>query len=196
MDMSVARANDAEAMRFSHLWNLAGLFTGLRLAAACAMPWLEPTAWLLPVYLFALLTDILDGWVARRTGTTSAAGAALDAWVDKILHVNLLWSLTLADRLPALWMPALFARELIQAPMIPLLVRRFRKLEGPPPASSWFGKGATIGLALTTVSAIVGPTSQLLAGTTALLSLCAGLDYARRHRPDAALLGWLRERAS
>ena len=42
------------------------------------MPWLEPTAWLLPVYLVALLTDVLDGWVARRSGTTSAAGAVLD----------------------------------------------------------------------------------------------------------------------
>ncbi len=183
-------------MRFSHLWNLAGLLTLARLVAACAMPWLEPTPWLLPVYLVALVTDVLDGWVARRTGTTSAAGAALDAWVDKILHVNLLWSLTLADRMPVMWMPALFARELIQAPMIPLLVRRFRKLEGPPPASSWVGRGATIGLAVTTVSAIVGHPSQVLAGSTALLSIAAGFDYARVHRPDAALLGWVRGRAS
>jgi phosphatidylglycerophosphate synthase len=187
MDASIARAQVAEAMRFSHLWNLAGFLTGARLVAACAMPWLEPTAWLLPVYVLALVTDVLDGWVARRTGTASAAGAALDAWVDKILHVNLLWSLTLAGRLPVMWMPALFARELLQAPMIPLLVHRFRTLRGPPPAASWFGRGTTIGLACTTVSAIVGHPSQVLAGVTALLSVCAGLDYARVHRPDIVL---------
>ena len=179
-------------MRFSHLWNLAGLLTGLRLAVAVGVPWLEPTAWLLPAYLAALATDVLDGTVARRTGTASAAGAALDAWVDKILHVNLALTLGVAGRMAWSWMPALFAREMLQACMIPLLIHRFRTLRGPPPATSPLGRAATVALALTMGLLVAGIAAPALMVLTGLLSAASGLHYGWIHRPDRELARWLR----
>lgn len=40
------------------------------------------TGWLLAIVIPTLLLDAADGWVARRTGTSSAAGALLDMQVD------------------------------------------------------------------------------------------------------------------
>ncbi|MEN9787695.1 MAG: hypothetical protein RLZZ299_2959 [Pseudomonadota bacterium] len=179
-------------MRFSHLWNLAGLLTGLRLAVAVGVPWLEPTPWLLPAYLAALGTDVLDGVVARRTGTASAAGAALDAWVDKILHVNLALTLGVAGKMAWAWMPALFARECLQALMIPLLIHRFRTLRGPPPATSHLGRAATIALALTMGLLVAGVSAPALMALTGVLSVASGLHYGWVHRPDREFARWLR----
>src|SRR5262245_51591078 len=88
------------------IWNPAGALTLSRLAIAAGMPFLLPTPWALPAYLLAIATDVVDGMVARRMGTASASGAALDGWIDKILHVNLGWSLAVADRIPDWWMLA------------------------------------------------------------------------------------------
>jgi len=41
----------------------------------------------------AALTDLVDGWLARRSGTASARGAALDSWADGALAVALLIAL-------------------------------------------------------------------------------------------------------
>jgi phosphatidylglycerophosphate synthase len=40
------------------------------------------TGWLLALAITTLALDAVDGWVARRTGTSSAAGALLDMQVD------------------------------------------------------------------------------------------------------------------
>jgi phosphatidylglycerophosphate synthase len=191
MDVLLPGAHVADRMRFSHLWNLAGLLTGLRLAIAVGVPWLEATPWLLPAYLAALLTDVLDGVVARRTGTASAAGAALDAWVDKILHVNLALTLAVAGRMAWAWLPVLFARECLQALMIPLLVHRFRTLRGPPPAASALGRAATIALAVTMGVLIAGIEAPALMVLTGVLSTASGLHYGWIHRPDRELARWL-----
>ncbi len=37
------------------------------------------------VFIIAAFTDFLDGWVARKQGTTSTLGAALDPLADKLL---------------------------------------------------------------------------------------------------------------
>jgi len=67
---------------------IANGLTALRLlliapvTAAFAAPALLP-AWLLPLMiLLAIVTDLLDGWVARRTGTASAAGQLFDHGTD------------------------------------------------------------------------------------------------------------------
>lgn len=42
------------------------------------------------VFLFAAVTDYLDGWLARRLGVVSNFGKLMDALTDKILNVGLL----------------------------------------------------------------------------------------------------------
>lgn len=40
----------------------------------------------LVVYTLTGVTDVLDGWVARRTGTASRFGAMLDSWADLLFY--------------------------------------------------------------------------------------------------------------
>jgi phosphatidylglycerophosphate synthase len=58
----------------------------------------------LELYIAAALTDLLDGWLARRSGRASDFGARLDGLVDNIFSVALLPFLLLA-------FPGLFARH-------------------------------------------------------------------------------------
>lgn len=168
-------------MSLRQLCNAAGALTALRLAIAAAMPFVLPTPWALPVYAFALFTDVLDGWVARRTGTASAAGAAFDGWVDKTLHVNLAWSLAVADRMPDWFLLAWFSRELLQVVMHPVLMHRFRTGTGPPPRTTVLGRVTTVLLAVSVVRVILGSDALLTTIATGIAGTAAGIHYGWIH---------------
>ena len=50
------------------------------------------------IFLFAALTDWLDGWLARRMGQTSDFGKFMDALSDKILVLGMFVSLLALDK--------------------------------------------------------------------------------------------------
>ncbi len=54
----------------------------------------------LALFLFASLSDLIDGWLARRFAWESSLGRLLDPAADKILLLTVLISLTLSDVLP------------------------------------------------------------------------------------------------
>lgn len=67
------------------------------------------------IFVFAGLTDQLDGYIARKTGTSTKLGALLDLMADKLLIcIILIWllnsSVTLAFFIPA---AIIISRELI-----------------------------------------------------------------------------------
>ena len=167
------------SVRFADLATVASSFSVLRIALAALIP-LLPQPWWLPVYLVALSTDVIDGMVARRTGTVSTAGATLDAWADKILHGNVAWTLVNAGIIPGWWMLAWFAREILQVPMVFALVHRWRTGVGSP-STRLSGRLTTILLSLVTVLALVGWPSLLLTVAVLVLGMMAGIEYARLH---------------
>jgi CDP-diacylglycerol--glycerol-3-phosphate 3-phosphatidyltransferase len=59
---------------------------GLYEHGAAGTQWLLNAA--LGVYLVAGITDVLDGWIARRWNLTSAFGRIADPFVDKVLVVG------------------------------------------------------------------------------------------------------------
>lgn len=168
-------------MQLRQLYNVAGALTFSRLLLAAAMPFVVPTPWGLWVYLFALLTDVVDGAVARRTGTASAAGAAFDGWVDKTLHVNLGWTLAVLDRMPDWWMLAWFSRELIQVVMHPVLMHNFRTGRGPAPRTSLLGRITAILLAVSTVTVLCDGDALVPTVLTGAFGTAAGLHYGWIH---------------
>lgn len=170
-------------MRFRDLYTAASAITVARLGLAIAAPWWAPTSWAVWVYLLALATDVLDGEVARRTGTCTRAGAAFDGWVDKILHVNLGWSLAVADRIPDVWMLAWCAREILQAPMVFLLVHRFRTAEAPPPRTSVWGRLTAVALAVAVVSVLVGADALVPTVVAGVAGTASGVWYGARYLP-------------
>ena len=80
---------------------LANLITGTRILCSTALlfcPAFSPS--FVVLYLVSGLTDMVDGAVARKTGTVSAFGAKLDTAADFVFVAVCLWKL-----LPSLAVP-------------------------------------------------------------------------------------------
>ena len=141
----------------------------------------------LAVYAVAMLTDVLDGAVARRTGTTSQAGALLDGFLDKAFHVNAAWAMVLADWMPGWWMLCWFSRELLQLGMVPWLWTPFYQGTVRPhaafPAGKWLAMALALTLTLTLLAADVPAAGSLATALTPLLGVAGvavGVAYIRR----------------
>lgn len=63
------------------------------------------------LYAFAASTDWLDGQIARRTGTVTAIGKAIDPLVDRLLLASGVIGLYIIDRIPLWIMLLLVARD-------------------------------------------------------------------------------------
>ena len=82
-----------------HRWNTADTITAVRMAASCFLLFLPMgSVRFLAAYTLAGLTDALDGWLARKTGTASPFGARLDSIADLLLYGVLMLRL-----FPVLW---------------------------------------------------------------------------------------------
>lgn len=71
----------------AHAWNAADTVTSVRMV--CSLALLLPayaSAGFYALYTFAGLTDALDGWLARKTGTASDFGARLDSAADLLFY--------------------------------------------------------------------------------------------------------------
>jgi len=78
------------------LANVVTLTRGLLVIPILALLLLGFPRTALGVYVAAALTDAVDGWLARRSGQSSAFGAQLDAAVDNIFSAAILLFLLLA----------------------------------------------------------------------------------------------------
>lgn len=89
----------------SALRHLPNLLTAARIPAVVliaywthlAGPWASAA---LALFIAAAVTDLLDGWVARKVGAVSDFGRLMDALVDKIFILGLLVAMLALDCLP------------------------------------------------------------------------------------------------
>ena len=82
-----------------HRLSIADMITLLRIAGTILLlffPALSPAFFLL--YALTGLTDVLDGWIARRTKTASDFGARLDSVADLLFYMVMLLKI-----FPVLW---------------------------------------------------------------------------------------------
>jgi phosphatidylglycerophosphate synthase len=84
--------------------NAVTLSRGLLIAPIFGLLWAGQATAALGLYVVAALTDLVDGWLARRFQQSSEFGAQLDAVVDNLFSVAILGFLTLAY-------PELIARQ-------------------------------------------------------------------------------------
>ena len=78
-------------LKISHKWNVADTITTMWMAATVFLFFLPLTSTLFVViYTFAGITDVLDGWIARKSGKASEFGARLDSISDLFFYSVLL----------------------------------------------------------------------------------------------------------
>lgn len=71
--------------------NLPNSITAARMAGTAALLLVRPlTPGFYILYTLTGLTDVLDGWIARRTGTASDFGARLDSAADLLFYAVVL----------------------------------------------------------------------------------------------------------
>ena len=83
--------------------NLPNGITAARMAGTAALLLVQPlTLGVYILYTLTGLTDALDGWIARKTGTASDFGARLDSAADLLFYGVVLWKLfpILYERMP------------------------------------------------------------------------------------------------
>ena len=70
-----------------HNWNMADTVTAIRMAASLFLLFFQVQSMrFLVVYTFAGLTDVFDGWIARKLGKESEFGARLDSIADLVFY--------------------------------------------------------------------------------------------------------------
>lgn len=129
------------------------------------------------VFMLAGISDILDGYIARRYNLTSKLGAILDPFADKLMSFTVLVTFTIIGLIP-LWIVApLVVKELVMVVGAGLLYLKHGKLVIP---SNKYGKIATFLLyasIFTIVFNLNTSISVLLLALTLISSLVAFYNY-------------------
>src|SRR5439155_2091619 len=134
----------------------------------------------LAVFCLASLTDLLDGWVARRQGLSSRLGAFLDPMADKLLLTASFVTLTYLKALP-FWITAVVISRDVMLVVGALLIHMVGGRIYPKP--TWAGKAATFFQILTVLTAMLARYYRVNFGATAIVWLAAiftiasGLQY-------------------
>jgi len=136
-------------VRREGFWNLPNSLTVLRIFMVPVMVWLlwtEPTfkqgIVACAIFVGAMITDIIDGWLARKWDLVSPIGAYLDPLADKLMTVTVLVMLIPLGRVPAWIVVVLLCRELAITGL-----RGIASQEGLVIAASAFGKLKTVYMA-------------------------------------------------
>ena len=89
---------------------IANILTGTRIATLVPLFWLlsQGPSWLaLGIFLLAGVTDILDGYLARKLNQASKFGAFFDLLADRLLTLTLVFGLLIAPNTPPIVIPCL-----------------------------------------------------------------------------------------
>jgi CDP-diacylglycerol--glycerol-3-phosphate 3-phosphatidyltransferase len=117
MDDNQKKARRRRSIR-EDAFNLPNLLTLLRILMIPFVLWLmyqgtpSGNVWAVLVFAVAAVTDVVDGWLARRRGLTSLLGQFLDPLADKLIILATLVLMVELDRVAAWIVIIIAAREL------------------------------------------------------------------------------------
>jgi CDP-diacylglycerol--glycerol-3-phosphate 3-phosphatidyltransferase len=138
-------------------WNVPNILTFARIAMIPLVIWLldrgtpRDCAWAAIVYGLAAITDLLDGYLARRMNVVSVLGKFLDPLADKlIVMATLVWMVPMG-RIPSWAVVLLLAREISITGL-----RSIASSEGVVIAAGGGGKSKTALQMIGIVALIVG----------------------------------------
>ena len=120
----------------------------------------------LAIFIVASLTDMLDGYLARRDNLVTNFGKFMDPLADKLLVCSALICFVELDKLPAWMVIIIIAREFI--------ISGFRLVasdNGIVIAASWWGKSKTISQMIMIILLIADIPALSVLNTVLILSL-------------------------
>jgi cardiolipin synthase len=162
-----------DAFRIPGLLSLARVPLGV----AFAFVWWRPAA-AVAVIAAAAVTDVLDGWWARRFHQATPTGAALDPIMDKTFALLVMGTLLVARALDPLEAVLLSTREIVELPLVAYV---FVHRDRAPQRSNVPGKVTTVLQFVAIFAVLVGwPHRGLAVGATALAGVIAGGAYWAR----------------
>jgi cardiolipin synthase len=144
--------------------------------------------WALGVYVLASLTDVFDGYLARRWGQTTALGRVLDPLVDIVFNLTMLAGLAAADLLH----PWVFWVAMLRYGILLVGGAGMYMLVGPVRIQpTWFGR--MTGVVMTTLIALftllVAVRGPLGEGLTRLTEIALGVMLSATVL-QVLVLGW------
>lgn len=172
----------------SALRHLPNGLSGARLLAAAPIAWLivhDQAQWALWLVLGAGLSDVLDGWLAKRHGWQSEIGGWLDPLADKALVLGTCLALAWRGDIPIWLLVLIAARDALIVGGALLYHLRYRPFKAAP---SFLGKLTTLVLVLLLLGLLAHnaypdlvPRPQIaLYFAVAALVLASGADYVYR----------------
>lgn len=129
------------------------------------------------------VTDVLDGWLARRSGQVTATGAVVDPIADKAFAFAVVGTLLAQGKLPLWGIPALLTREIFELPLALwiALSRRFRGKRLSGAQANVPGKLATAVQFGAVLCAIALPAAlEAVLALAAVAGAAAGVSYWAR----------------
>jgi cardiolipin synthase len=136
----------SDDIRPRDLISVPGLLTLSRVGFAVVFPFVVHQSLVaLAVLVAAALSDMLDGWYARRFNRCSVIGAVLDPITDKLFAASVVISLIAAGRLHLVWAALLFIRELVELPLTAWLAidARAKRVHADELHANLLGKATT-----------------------------------------------------
>ena len=137
--------------------------------------------WATALFIAAMATDQIDGWLARRQGRTTPLGSLLDPVADKVLVLAAMIVLIDEDIFPGWMVAAIVAREILVSGLRLAAVER-----GVVISARDLGKVKTLAQAVAVAVggfAAAGAWDQTVAWWALLVAVVltwvSGLDYAR-----------------
>lgn len=129
------------------------------------------------VFLFLLggLTDVLDGFIARRFNMITSWGKLADPLADKLMQITALILLVMQGKIPTVILIIVVAKEAFMATGSILLYKQ----ENVVVAANWYGKLATVVFYFAIIMIIFrGPYNQVFIVVAVLATLFAFFMYS------------------
>ena len=159
----------------SRRWTVADLLSVVRIPLAAAFPFVS-TPWRLGILAAAAATDLLDGPLARRYGS-SPFGSLIDPVADKLFAASAFGVVAFSRRLEPYEILAVLLRDIVATVAFVATLVSHRPRAIPARAG---GKAVTVGQTLTLVAFLTGsPLLRPMAWATAAVGLYAIWDYYR-----------------
>lgn len=166
--------NDRKLAAKNQICTIPNLLSLFRIGLIPLFVWLycvkQEFLWTAGILLLSGITDLVDGWVARRFHMTSDLGKILDPVADKLTQGAMLFCLISRFPLMLATLLLLILKELFTGAMGLLVIRRTGQVFG----AKWHGKAATCLLYAMMICHVVWPNIPVGLSTFTIL-FCIGM---------------------